>query len=79
MMLSFPRMFGLFNGQPHPRRPLTQPTEAPDHQQQHAKPLLAAESPSFLHPGFAPFEPDLTNEIRQVLGEDAARRAGDVP
>jgi hypothetical protein len=38
----------------------------------------SADSPGFLHAGFTPFEPDLTNEIRQALGEDAARRAGDV-
>ena len=76
MMLSCPRMFSLFNGLPPPPPRPSQPIEAAGRQ-----PLVPppAESPGFLHAGFAPFEPDLTHEIRQALGEQAARRAGDVP
>jgi len=77
MMLSFPRMFSLFNGLPHLPPRIAQPDAAAD--RQHPAPLLPDESPGFLHAEFAPFEPDLTHEIRQALGEQAARRAGDVP
>lgn len=76
-MLSLPRMFSLFNGLPHPSPHLTQPAEAPD--PRHPNPLRTGESPGFLHAGFAPFEPDLTQEIRQALGEQAAHRAGERP
>jgi hypothetical protein len=75
MMLSFPRMFSLFNGLPHLPPRIAQPDAAADRQH----PTLLDESPGFLRAGFAPFEPDLTHEIRQALGEQAARRAGDVP
>ncbi|MGA3403317.1 MAG: hypothetical protein ABSC95_29225 [Acetobacteraceae bacterium] len=77
MMLSLPRMFNLLHGLPHLPPRLAQPTAAPGRRPT-ASPL-PAESPGFLHAGFAPFEPDLTGEIRQALGEEAARRAGDVP
>lgn len=75
MMLSFPRMFSLFNGLPHLPLHDASPTEAPGRHH----PAPPPESPGFLHAGFAPFEPDLTHEIRQALGESAARRAGDEP
>jgi hypothetical protein len=68
-------MFSLFNGLPHLPLRLTEPIEAFDR----PPPRSPAESPGFLHGGFAPFEPDLTQEIRQGIGEQAARRAGDVP
>jgi hypothetical protein len=70
-------MFSLFNGLPHLPPRIAQSDAAAD--RQHPTPRLPAESPGFLHAGFAPFEPDLTHEIRQALGEQAARRAGDVP
>jgi hypothetical protein len=60
MMLSLSRLSGLFNGLPH-LPPAASPRD---------------ESPGFLHAGFASFEPDLTQEIRQGLGESAARDAG---
>jgi hypothetical protein len=72
MMLSLPRMFCLFNGLPRPSRGPAQPGAASDRPP-------PDDSPVFLHAGFAPFEPDLTQEIRQALGEQAARRAGDAP
>ena len=74
MMLSLPRMLSRSNGLPHLPPHLAQPIEASGPQ-----PKRAADSPGFLHAGFASFEPDLTDEIRQGLGEDAARRAGDEP
>ena len=77
MTLSFPRMFSLFHGLPHLPPRIAQADAATD--RQHQTPRLPAESPGFLHAEFAPFEPDLTDEIRQALGEQAARRAGDVP
>ncbi len=77
MMFSLHRMFSLFNGWPHlPHRP-AQPIEAPDRQS--PAPPPPAESPGFLHPEFAPFEPDLTQEVRQALGEEAARHVGEAP
>jgi hypothetical protein len=78
MMLSLPRIYNLFNElSPASTRP-TPPTQAPGRPPHSASPP-AADSPGFLHGGFAPFEPDLTGEIRQALGEQAARRSGDVP
>lgn len=74
MMLSLPRMFSLFNDLPHLPRRLAELIEVPDRQ----PPQAGTESPGFLHSGFVPFEPDLTQEIRQALGEQAARRAGDL-
>jgi hypothetical protein len=74
MMLSLPRMLSLFNGLPHPPLRIAEPIEASDQR----PPRLPAESPGFLHAGFAPFEPDLTHEIRQGIGERAARRMGDL-
>ena len=79
MTLSLPRMFSLFNGLPHLPHRLTQPVEAYGRPASAPSPSLPADSPGFLHAGFAPFEPDLTDEIRRGLGEEAARRAGDVP
>jgi len=76
MMLSFPRMFSLFNTLPHPPLRLAQPIEAPVRR---PPALPPAASPGFLQAGYAPFEPGLTHEIRQALGEQAARHAGDVP
>jgi hypothetical protein len=66
-------MFNLFNGLPRPSPGLAETPDRP------ALPPRPAESPGFLQAGFAPFEPDLTHEIRQALGEQAARRAGDMP
>jgi hypothetical protein len=84
MTLSLPHMFSLFNGLPHsprhnvpPVEPSVQPPIAPS--AQHPAPLLPPWAPGFLHAGFAPFEPDLTKEIRQAPGEQAALRAGAVP
>lgn len=77
MVLSLPRMFSRFNGLPHMSRRPARPLE-PGHPSLGPSPL-ADESPGFLHGGFAPFEPDLTGEVRQALGEQAARRSGDVP
>jgi len=78
MVLSFPRMFSLFNGSSPASQHLAPPAEAPGRQPHPASPP-ATDSPGFLHGGFAPFEPDLTGEIRQALGEQVARRSGDVP
>jgi hypothetical protein len=75
MMLSLPRMFSLFNGLPHLPLRLAEPIEASERR----PPRVGTESPGFLHAGFAPFEPDLAQEIRQGLGEQAARRVGDAP
>lgn len=75
MTLSLPRMIGLFNSLSH--RPPTAQGLIASHWQPAALP--PAESPGFLHAGFAAFEPDLAGEIRQALGEQAARREGDVP
>ncbi|HTB42504.1 MAG TPA: hypothetical protein VK741_02675 [Acetobacteraceae bacterium] len=74
MMLSLPRMFSLFNGLPHLPRRRAELIEVSDRR----PPQAGTESPGFLHSGFVPFEPDLTQEIRQALGEQAARRAGDL-
>jgi hypothetical protein len=75
MTLSLPHMFSLFNSLPHLSRCHLPPVEP---SARHPEPLLPPRSPGFLHAGFAPFEPDLTHEIRQALGERAARRVGDV-
>jgi len=77
MMLSLHRMFNLLNSLSYPSRHPRWPVETSDRQPPTR--ALPAGSPSFLHPEFAPFEPDLTQEIRQALGEQAARSAGDVP
>lgn len=77
MMLSLPRMFNFFNGLPHRPPSRAEPFATPEGQPLSATP--ATDSPGFLQGEFASFEPDLTTEIRQVLGEQAARRAGDVP
>jgi hypothetical protein len=76
MKLSFPHMFSRFNGLPHLSRRLAQPLETPGPQHQ---PQSAAESPGFLHSGFVPFEPDLTQELGRALGAQAARYAGERP
>lgn len=78
MVLSLPRMFNLFNGLSPASPRFTTPAEAPDRPANCASPP-EADSPFFLHGGFASFEPDLTGEIRQALGEQAARRSGDMP
>jgi hypothetical protein len=77
MMLSLPRMFSLFNGLPHPPHRFVQPIAAPD--QRRSPPLQQDGCPGFLGAGFARFEPDLTHEIRQAVGEQAARRVEDRP
>jgi hypothetical protein len=71
-------MFNLFNGLSPAAQRLAPPAEAPGRKSHSASPP-ATDSPCFLHAGFAPYEPDLTGEIRQALGEQAARRSGDVP
>jgi hypothetical protein len=75
MMLSFPRMLSLFNGVQHLPPRLAEPNEASNWRPAQSR----TGSPGFLHAEFIPFEPDLTQEIRQGLGEQAARRVGDVP
>jgi hypothetical protein len=69
-------MFSLFNGLPHPSRRSAEPLESG--RPPSGPSPFPDESPAFLHAGFAPFEPGLTGEIRQALGEQAARRTGDV-
>ena len=76
MVLSLPRLSSLFNGLPHLAWCISQLEEASGRQ---CPPSLPADDPRFLHAGFAPLEPDLTGEIRQALGDQAARREGDVP
>ncbi len=78
MMLSLSRISSLFNGLPHLPHRLTQPEEGARGELRSASPL-PPDDPGFLHGGFAPLEPDLTGEIRQALGEETARREGDVP
>jgi hypothetical protein len=79
MALSLSRMFSLFNGLPHLPHGHPQPGEASGRPASAPPPSQPPDSPGFLHAGFAPFEPDLTDEIRRGLGEEAARRAGDEP
>jgi hypothetical protein len=71
-------MFSRFSGLSHLAYPLLQ-VDAPGSRQPAAPAQRAADGPVFLHSEFAPFEPDLTGELRQALGEAAARRVGDVP
>jgi len=77
MVLSLSRLSSLFNGLPHLPHWLAQPVEGSRRQPPVASPL-PPDDPGFLHAGFAPYEPDLAQEIRQGLGEEAARREGDV-
>ncbi len=77
MMLSLPRKFSLFNGLPQRPLRLNEPVETA-HPQSPMAPR-PVESPGFLPAGFAPYEPDPTQEFRQAPGEQAARRAGAEP
>jgi hypothetical protein len=78
MVLSLSRISSLFNGLSHLPHHLAQPAADSGVAAAGASPP-PADDPGFLHAGFAPLEPDLTGEIRQALGEEAARREGDVP
>jgi hypothetical protein len=78
MVFSVPRMFRLFNGLPHVSYNLAQPAAVRCRRPPTPSPP-PDESPAFLHTEFIPFEPDLVQEIRQALGEQAARRTGDAP
>jgi hypothetical protein len=73
MKLSFPSMLSRLNGLPHLPGHVAELPETPKPQPH------TDESPGFLRAGFAPFEPDLTQELSRALGTRAARHMGDRP
>jgi hypothetical protein len=73
MILALPRMFNPFAALPHPSLTASMGSRRA------AAASRGDEGPVFNHAGFATLAPDLTGELRQALGDQAARDAGDVP